>query len=353
MKNTGENLGKQKRARVKTLHAQFKKYGRNAQDWKRKCILMLPHIARERVWEAKGFSSIHEYGAKLAGLSRSAVEDALRLMRKVEGKKKIMKVVERKGVNAIRPIVSLVNEENEKFWAEKAMEMSNGTLRQYVREMKRENFRDIPKNTSDIPQEKAKSFSKNESQKFQALLKNENIEKLEKLKGERSWDDFFEDLLKLKEAQIKEEKQQISAERTKLEAEKPEPVRAKSRYIPAPISKFITARAALQTWEKILDGARIASGFNVGKDIFCEFPNCCKSYDEQHHSKRVAQHHQHDPDQIYCLCKNHHNLMHHGLIAHEELGPQYWRVREEADTNSYEHLVDIEVKNHWRQALLL
>ena len=110
----------------------------------------------------------------------------------------------------------------------------------------------------------------------------------------------------------------------------------------------------LQTQEKILDGARIPAGFGVGKVcsagqefegsqfrkvknkdlkplIFCEAPGCCKPYDEKHHTKRLAQHHIHDPDQIYLVCKEHHNLMHHGLIAHEELGPQFWRVHEHAD----------------------
>jgi hypothetical protein len=330
MKTTGDGQKKQK---IKTLHIQFKKYGRNAQEWKRKCILMLPHIARERVWEAKGFSSIYEYGAKLAGLTRSNVDDGLWVMRKIEHKKELMKVVEKKGVNAVRPIASLVTEENEGFWAEKAMEMSKNTLTIYVK-----SFRTGPKNTSEKAQEEAEIFSKNDKQnfadqrqKFQTLLKLDNIEKLGKLKGERTWDEFFEDLLRLKEAQITEEKQEIADQCKKLEAEKPEPGHSRSHYIPAKIDKYIEKRAALQTKEKFLDGARVPAGFNVETGIFCEEPGCCKPYDEKHHTKRVAQHHIHDPDQIYLICKEHHNLMHHGLIAHEELGPKHWRVREQAD----------------------
>jgi hypothetical protein len=340
MKTLGD---KQKKQKIKTLHNQFKHYGRNAQEWKRKCILLLPHIAREKVWQAKGYKSIYHYAAILAGLGKSAVDDGLWLMRKIEDKKELMKVVEKKGVNAVRPIASLVTEENEGFWAEKAMEMSKNTLTIYAK-----SFRTGPKNTSEKAQERAKIFLESDEnssgrnfiskqnfadqrQKFQALLKSENIEKLEKLRGERTWDEFFEDLLRLKEAQITEEKQEIADERTKLEAEKPEPVRSTSHYIPREIDKYIEKRAALQTREKFLDGARVPAGTaspaKTKPLLFCEAPNCCKPYIEKHHTKRFAQHHIHDPDQIFLICQEHHNLMHHGLVANEELGPKYWKMR--------------------------
>ena len=52
------------------LHARFVNYGRNAREWTRKCVILLPEIERERVWEKKGFESIYVYAAKLAGMSR-------------------------------------------------------------------------------------------------------------------------------------------------------------------------------------------------------------------------------------------------------------------------------------------
>lgn len=67
----------------KKLHEKFVEYGQNAKEWARKCILLLPEIERNQIWERKGFSSIYEYAAKLAGLSKNQVYEALRVLKKV------------------------------------------------------------------------------------------------------------------------------------------------------------------------------------------------------------------------------------------------------------------------------
>ena len=100
----------QKRKIANELHQRFQYYGRNALQWKRKCILMLPEIEKERVWEQKGFGSIHEYASRLAGISRSCVDDALRIIHAVQDKPEIMKVVEQYGVNAIAQFTQVDHE---------------------------------------------------------------------------------------------------------------------------------------------------------------------------------------------------------------------------------------------------
>lgn len=82
----------------KLLHAQFVKYGCNTKDWTRKCILLLPKIEKCRIWEKKGFISIYEYAAKLAGMSRNLVNEGLRIMKKTEGMDKLREVIEEKGI---------------------------------------------------------------------------------------------------------------------------------------------------------------------------------------------------------------------------------------------------------------
>lgn len=76
-------------------------YGASAKEWMRKCVLLLPEIEKHRIWENKNFGSIYEYAAKLAGMSRNAVDDALRILRKIEDKPALQKVVEIKGLNAV------------------------------------------------------------------------------------------------------------------------------------------------------------------------------------------------------------------------------------------------------------
>ena len=106
------------------MHLQFSEYGMNAKEWLRKCALMLPEIERRKIWKKKKFGSIFEYAAKLAGMSKNQVYDALRIVRKVENLPALRRVVEEKGVNAVRAVATIVTEENEMFWAKKAMEIS-------------------------------------------------------------------------------------------------------------------------------------------------------------------------------------------------------------------------------------
>lgn len=67
-------------------HKKFVEYGRCAKRAIQECVLLLPEIERERIWEKKGFGSIYEYAAKLAGMSREKVNDALRILHKIEDK---------------------------------------------------------------------------------------------------------------------------------------------------------------------------------------------------------------------------------------------------------------------------
>ena len=121
----------------KDLHKKFSKYGQNAKEWLRKCALLLPEIAKRKIWKKKGFGSIYEYAAKLAGMSKSSVDDALWVMKKIADKPDLKKIAEEKGINRIKPVANIATAETAKFWAEKASHMSQTTLRTFVRESKK------------------------------------------------------------------------------------------------------------------------------------------------------------------------------------------------------------------------
>lgn len=125
------------------LHQQFSEYGLNAREWIRKCALLLPEIDRRLIWKKKNFSGIHEYAAKLAGMSRESVDDALRIMKKVEEIPALLPIVEEKGLNRIRPLLNIITPENQDFWVEKAKTMSRHTLAIYVQNFRSE-FRTGP-----------------------------------------------------------------------------------------------------------------------------------------------------------------------------------------------------------------
>ncbi len=116
------------------IHKQFVEYGRNAKEWMRKCAILLPEIERQGIWRKRGFGSVHEYAAKLAGMSRGQVDESLRVMNKIRNKPALLKVVRTKGINAVRPVATIATQETEEFWAEKAVKMSQRSLEAYVRE---------------------------------------------------------------------------------------------------------------------------------------------------------------------------------------------------------------------------
>ncbi len=303
----------QKTRIVNELHQKFRYYGRNALHWKRKCILILPEIEKERVWEQKGFGSIHEYASRLAGISRSCVDDALRIIHAVEDKPELMQVIEKFGVNAVRPVATIATSETAQFWAEKAATMSKNTLETYVREVRTQdqswqNTYPTGEDRHLVNQPLFEAEQLRPSTRLAKLIPMElDLEiaaELEKLKSDGDWSTLMKELL--------------NARKQLLELQKPKPVNTTSRHIPAKIQKYIIQRSK-------------------GR---CEFPRCNKKYNILHHTQRFALEASHDPDLIVALCAAHERLAHMSLIDHEEQAPECWEIREHTDTTSEKFVVD-------------
>ncbi|MFA4814777.1 MAG: hypothetical protein WC924_04835 [Candidatus Gracilibacteria bacterium] len=268
------------------LHKQFSEYGLNAKEWLRKCALLLPEIDRRFIWKKKGFSGIYEYAAKLAGMSRGSVADALRIMKKVEEIPALRQIVEEKGLNRIRPLLSIINTENQDFWVEKAKSMSRHTLATYI-----QNYRLEGRTSPEIQPVKVIVY-------FQ--VRPELAKKLEVLKKRED----FEELLNR------------FVESVDRPSSQPEP--AKSRSIPMAIKREVMSRT---------------SGL-------CAYPSCTKSATSLHHTQRFALEKVHNSRQIQALCTAHERLAHLGLIENEEKSPENWRLREEPSQSDYKFYVD-------------
>ncbi|MFA5842150.1 MAG: hypothetical protein WC882_00505 [Candidatus Gracilibacteria bacterium] len=278
-----------------SLHKNFVEYGRNAKEWLRKCALILPEIDRQQIWKKKGFSSIFEYAGKLAGMSKSSVEDALRIMKKVEDKPALRKVIEEKGIQSVKPVIAIATSETADFWAEKARIMSKNTLETYVHEYRLER----------LPRTPAVS-----EKQITMPLSPDVAAELEKLKGKGDWNTLMRELLQLR--------------KEKLEAEKPQSVETPSRHIPVKVKNFAVAKTRGQ----------------------CAYPGCKKSYKILHHTQRFALDQVHDPDHLVPLCEAHEHLAHHGLIANEDLAPEEWGILLEPEWWDLKQVVDERVQEH-------
>jgi hypothetical protein len=263
------------------LYQLCKTYGKNAREWLRKFALLLPEVQRRYLYKRRGFDSIHEFAAKLAGMSHAMVDEALRVMDRIQDKPALRSVAEELGFQRVRPVVAIATVETQDFWAEKARGMSKHALEAYVQNY-RLNF--LPGEDSQ-PEKRTVTLT--------IELSPETAAELQKLKGAGEWETLFKELLE--------------SRRERLEAEKPKPVRTDSRHIPA----------AIERWSLCTTRGR------------CAFPGCRRPKYQLHHTQRWALDRVHDPDQLVPLCKVHNELAHQTLIENENDSPKDWRLAKE------------------------
>ncbi|MBU1018920.1 hypothetical protein KJ764_03055 [Patescibacteria group bacterium] len=259
------------------VHEKFVKYGSNAKAWMRKCELLLPEIARREIWRKKRFGSIYEYAAKLAGMNREKVNECLRIYGHIEDKPELLEVAEKKGLGAVRPVVTVATQEDAGFWAEKVEDMSKHALEVYVKDRR--------PGTASQPEKITISMG----------LDPEIARKLQKIKGDKDWNELMEQFLNPQE--------------------KPEPIETESRHIPEKIKKYIRQRSG----------------------DYCEYDGCGRKAEIFHHTERFALNKCHDPDKIYHLCKGHEQLAHLGLLDEP---PNTWKTRSEPDKSDSKYEID-------------
>ncbi len=281
------------------LHQQFVEHGRNAREWMRKCAMLLPEINDKGIWRQHGFGSVHEYAAKLAGMSESQVDKALWTMNAVADKPELKKIVESKGINSVIPVVKLATEKTDRFWAEKAETMSISALTAYAKE-----YRRLTKRKKD-PQSFDVETSVDKWEDESIVLPPKVSRKLSEIS-----DDHIEAIMEL-----------ISFREQAL---KPKPIKSNSRHIPEGMKRWVLEKY----------GNR------------CAFPRCNKEYEILHHVDRYALTGIHDPDKIVPLCKSHEQIAHLGLIENEKANPEDWSIRQNPNTNSPEYYIDKMVQLH-------
>lgn len=291
-----------------------KTYGKNALLWRRKFIGLLPEINRRQLYERKGFSSIFEFAARLAGVSREQVKLALNLENRFSDKQ-ILKEALVSGevsINKLAKIASIATTENQEYLVEQAKLLPCRALETLVRDEKLlmanammtqppigDGGMILFQNGSFEPKNEQKSLHVNSNPQYCSdLVKSEKMdtvnnlelqlsdtvtERLEELQR-RGIDvnQLLMEFLDKREEEIEQEKEEIANELG------PPNRQHKSRYIKVKIRKVIRREHGTK----------------------CSVPTCDKPAIELHHTLRFALHQSHDPRYIAPLCHDHH------LIAH-------------------------------------
>lgn len=120
----------------RALYDLCKEYGGNAKKWTRKFAVLLPEVFKRGLYKRRGFISIYEFAAKVAGMGHAAVDQILSLDRTLEGKPALKALVEEYGWSKVRVVACYATKETEEMWADKVKLLSKSALEVYTRGIK-------------------------------------------------------------------------------------------------------------------------------------------------------------------------------------------------------------------------
>lgn len=290
------------------LYQRCRQYGMLALLARRKFAALLPEVKRRELYRRRGFASIHEFAAKLSGMSAESVDRVLQIARRLEDKPLLRERFEAgsQAWSKFKTVAYIATPETDKFWAEKLDTLPRPALEALVKSVPR----DIPENKEEAPQvwnslnfpiapevEKELRAFKEQSK---SLTFNEAVKKLLDNQGTRM-----------------EVSVQLCPDCVKKRADE-----AGTRYIPADVRKIIQQK---------YKGS-------------CGFPGCIDGAKSLHHTRRYALNKSHDPEYIVPLCNKHERLVHSGLIANENLQPENWRILREPNRFDPKFKIDQKVQ---------
>lgn len=126
----------------KELYQLCKQYGLAARLARRKFAGLLPEVLERRLYKKKGYTSIYEFAAKLAGMSKEAVDKVLCISRRLEDKPILREqlISGDQGWTKLERVAYIATPETDGFWAEKVESMPQAGLEAYVHEFRRGNI---------------------------------------------------------------------------------------------------------------------------------------------------------------------------------------------------------------------
>lgn len=323
----------------KQLYHLCKKYGSRALLARRRFAGLLPEVQKResaekmvgRSWLARrGFCSIYEFAAKLAGMSRDQVDTVLRLDRKFEALPVLHAALVEGAVSANKlvRIAVIADARNQEELVKKAEVLSSRAPEVFVREAKsgaggvegeRNGNRPIESeitcgwhegneaqtilfnetgngdvNGSNKPKHETKSLHVQEL-RLAPDVENQLLEMQEKGIDVNA---FLRKCLEQRKIRIEEDKEKLAQAVDREHEERNIIGIQTSRYIPAAIKKLIKAEHGTT----------------------CSKPNCANPAEQIHHEKLFSFTRVHDPRFLKPLCKAHHELEHAGEKKYQMRG---------------------------------
>lgn len=312
------------------LYTKCQEYGGNARMWMKKFAGLLSEVYRRKLCKRKGFHSIHEFAARLAGMSERTVDTILHLAERLKDKPKLLEQLEsgKQSWSKLQAVAFVAKPETDGFWAEKTQTLPLHILEAYVTEFKKEfklTREDNSENNPEIQEEvkpwESMTFSVSPELKRKLNLLKQKLEK--ERKTILNWNEvLLEAMNQLEEKTVENRKSrkiiQICPTCEEKQANEKEKTREVTRHIPAAVAEIIQKRS---------EGT-------------CEYPNCNWPGEIYHHTRRFALKKNHDPNFIRLLCKAHEGILQSGLVENEESGSETWKIRNEPEWWDLKNIVD-------------
>jgi len=321
------------------LHHRFKKLGTIRNRITYKLLALLPKIAARKIYEKKGYRTVHEYAARLAGLTPDVVTKALAVAKKLSDKPLLQAQIEKVGVHKVALVASLATSETEKIWAEKVESMSKKTLEVFTKEYRQTGSFDSGRAADEnlkieLDHEMQKMFYKLKKEiganlsnkealrvillKFGNGERNLNCEKIgkkenrvKKVKDGNNWtvaNSAINVDVKTVDNVVNKPNSSIPGKnfdkKEKIMSGERENVKYKTetRYIQAKIKKETIAKTA---------GT-------------CAYQNCTKAIENLHHQTPYSVRKTHED--LVGLCKEHHEMAHQSNSETDQIYRQYKMV---------------------------
>ncbi len=230
-------------------------YGRNALEWRKKFIGLLPEIHKRELYKEKNCSSIFEFAFKFGGLSEEQVSRALNLEKRLEELPKLHELLVNGevSINKLLRVVSIATPQNEEKLVDMVKQLPQKSVETFVRDQKPES---VHAHILELNEEVRQRLTE---------LQQKGI-------------DINELILSA-----------LNKREEEIEAEKSAPVLpSTSRAIPAKTRRLIKKEFGTK----------------------CSISTCKKPSAHIHHTQTFALSHQHNPNYLAPLCKEHHTIAH-------------------------------------------
>ncbi|MDD3862211.1 MAG: hypothetical protein PHP74_05010 [Candidatus Gracilibacteria bacterium] len=337
------------------LHKQFLLLGRERNKITYKLLALLPQIYKRKIYEKHGFATIYEYAGKLAGLSHSTVEKALKLEKKLENKPLLQKAIEKCGVHKVAIIANLATPETEKMFVDKLENMSKPALQQLSKELRGKMTGKIQTTWQiEMDEEMMKTFLKLKKTlgKFGSELSNKEamrrmLRKWAEMSGGKEPKVVMGENVK-PQTQAKK-KQEIPGERKHSQSEgflnqdnKLEKQNQQNHQSKSGRSTRFARSAPASRYIPIAKKRLILAQTNGG----CAHPNCQNPAQIFHHQVRYSQSKSHES--VIALCRIHHEFAHNGITENTTEADRLYRKYRQTSLSGAQNLAQIEADNKFK-----